>query len=453
MKSILMRSRLFIVLVACIALSGAAALAKQSDSEFRKFRKHFLILEDGKPALSRETCKPIHFVFVNNQSPAGGNGTFEFPYNTLAAAQINSSPNDIIYVLVGDGSDMGQNAGIILQYGQQLLGAGICQSLKTKEGKVTIPAQSPAGLPTISNANVTDPTGLAAVRLRDGHNVVSGLNIVDKLGVFISLSPLIISSAIQIDTGTQYTIKNNTLSSTDNSSTNPLAIGGGEVGTILGGGCMKFTNNIIASANAGDVYGLVFENYGSLFTGSIEVTKNVFRGLNSTSGFVQAFHYDNSDQFPILQTTSSLSLVNNIFASQFNSTPPSVDTVIGIEIVSAPAEYNTVTFDITGNVITLPMGVPANASSPVAGLLLGGFGPGATVVKVHKNAAINSYGVPDYFFLNLSSPFSPSALKVCFSDNIGTRQDLIEAGREFHLGGSKGRHFRNARATASNKVK
>ncbi len=439
MKSILMRSRLFIVLATCIALSGAAVLAKgHSDAKFCKFRDHTLILKGGEPALSRETCKPLFFVFVNNQSPAGGNGTFESPYNTLAAAQINSSPGDIIYVLVGDGSDMGQNAGIILQYGQQLLGAGICQSLKTKEGKVTIPAQSPAGLPTISNTNVTDVTGLAAVRLRDGHNVVSGFNLVDTQGVVVAFGPgmIQISSALQVDTGMQYVIKNNTLS------TPSFAAADANAMNILGGGCMKISNNTYICGNTNDVFGAYVTNGTSLLQGNIEFKHNVFTGMDNNSGFVTGIHYDSSNngQGIFVQTTSSVSIIENIFASQSNTTP--FDNASAILFNSASAPFNTLTFTITGNIMTIPL----NSPTAQADLVVNAFGLGTTLVKVNKNVATNSYGLPGYLFANLSSPFSASALKVCFSsDNVGTREDLIEAGKEFRLGGSKGRHFRSAR--------
>lgn len=440
-------NRLLIIIAVAMTFTGLSVFAA-SEAKFVKFVGNDMILcSHGHESVARnpKTEKKITFWFVNNMSSSSFLGTFESPFNNLAAAQNAAKVNDIIYLFYGDGHDTNQNAGIILQYGQQLLGGGICQEVKTKQGEVKIPPQS-SSLPVISNTLVTDPTGLAAVRLNAGNNVVSGLNIMDNLGIFPSSRPLVISSALQIDTGEKYTIKNNTMSSFD--ARNPLTLGGGEVVTILGGGCIEISKNIFQSRNDGDVYGIVFENTTSLFGNNV-VKKNLFAGIDSKSGFVQAFHYDNSD-FSSLQTTSCLSLTNNIFASSFNSTAPSQDTCVAIELLSEPAAANTVTFIVTENFITLPAGIPQNSNSPLGGLVIAGFGPGTTSAKVSKNVATNSYGVPDYFFLNFSTP---SSFKVCFKDNIGTRQDLIIAGEQSNNGASKGRRFRNTLGALSSKMK
>jgi hypothetical protein len=61
----------------------------------------------------------------NTASSPGDTGTSVLPFNTLAEAQTASAANDIIYVLTGDGTNTGQNAGITLKNGQKLWGQGV----------------------------------------------------------------------------------------------------------------------------------------------------------------------------------------------------------------------------------------------------------------------------------------------------------------------------------------
>jgi hypothetical protein len=64
--------------------------------------------------------------YVNNDdalaAPASDDGTSVDPFNTLAAAQTASSPNDYIFVYYGDGTTTNQSSGIALKNGQHLIG-------------------------------------------------------------------------------------------------------------------------------------------------------------------------------------------------------------------------------------------------------------------------------------------------------------------------------------------
>jgi hypothetical protein len=100
-------------------------------------------------AIDPLTGKPYIFWFVNNTSHS--NGTIESPFPTLIAAQNASSPNDVIYVFPGNGTDTGMDAGIFLQNGQQLLGAGLSYSFSTQFGPILIPAQASQS-PLITNS-------------------------------------------------------------------------------------------------------------------------------------------------------------------------------------------------------------------------------------------------------------------------------------------------------------
>jgi hypothetical protein len=120
-----------------------------------------------KAAINPATGLPWRVWFVDNTSHS--EGTFESPFPTLAQAQNASGPNDMIYVFEGDGTSNGMNAGIVLQDGQKLFGAGTVQSLKTSKGTIHIPTFSQTA-PIITN------TVGSVVFLGNG-NEVSGMNI------------------------------------------------------------------------------------------------------------------------------------------------------------------------------------------------------------------------------------------------------------------------------------
>ena len=202
MKFILTSRQVSLFLVTCLALMSAGVLAKgHSQDLFCKFSGNSLILLGGEPAINPTTGTPYFFVFVDNENPRTGDGTFKNPFPTLAAAQAASAPNNIIYVFPGDRTDKGMNAGITLKAGQQLLGAGIKQRLETTVGSVKIPAQAKC-LPTVSNSDfaATAPSH-GVVVLNAGNNVVSGFNLVDVFGGNTSspFDPSVVSAGIRIE--------------------------------------------------------------------------------------------------------------------------------------------------------------------------------------------------------------------------------------------------------------
>src|SRR5579862_1667702 len=102
-------------------------------------------------AIDPATGRPYFFVFVDNTSHS--NGTYLSPYPTLAQAQANSGPSDIIYVFPGDGTTTGMDSGITLQANQKFWGSGISHSIQTSAGTIFIPAQNNSS-PTITNTNI-----------------------------------------------------------------------------------------------------------------------------------------------------------------------------------------------------------------------------------------------------------------------------------------------------------
>ncbi len=62
--------------------------------------------------------------YVKNDVAAGGTGTKDDPFNTLATAVGSAADGDTIFVFRGDGTDTGQDAGITLTNNQNLIGEG-----------------------------------------------------------------------------------------------------------------------------------------------------------------------------------------------------------------------------------------------------------------------------------------------------------------------------------------
>jgi hypothetical protein len=120
-------------------------------------------------AIDPATGKPFNIVFVNNTSHSLG--TYESPYPTLALAQSNSKPGDIIYVYPGNGTTEGMDAGITLQLNQKFWGSALTRSLETSQGPIVIPAQSTSA-PTMTNI-AGDGITLAAVNQVSGF-IISG---------------------------------------------------------------------------------------------------------------------------------------------------------------------------------------------------------------------------------------------------------------------------------------
>ncbi|MBI3508660.1 MAG: inverse autotransporter beta domain-containing protein [Chlamydiia bacterium] len=137
-------------------------------------RQEIVVIDNTKQnavAINPATGQPYFFVFVNNTSSS--NGTYESPYHSLAQAQNNSSPNDIIYVFPGNGTTAGMDSGIALKAYQKLWGSGISHSIQTSQGTISIPAQSSSS-PIITNTNFdTDGNAITLAT----HNAISGMTL------------------------------------------------------------------------------------------------------------------------------------------------------------------------------------------------------------------------------------------------------------------------------------
>ncbi len=384
--------------------STAMALSQRAVQRVDRFeiipvdRKH-----TKSKAINPATGKPYFFWFVDNTSHSAG--TYESPFNTLAAAESASRPNDVIYVFPGDGTSTGMDTGITLQYGQQLLGAGIDQTLKTTVGKTTVPALA-SGLPMISNAN--DPTGLG-VQLVAANNVVSGLNLQDAIGGLVGS---LYTGGLNVMGGTSALIMNNTFSTQNNGS--GLNIYGGGNNTVI-------KNNIFLGLDTGAGYddgifiaqGPTTPNLG----GTITISNNSFSGANATSTLTAGLDIEPSS----LTATSGLSNLTLVISN--NIIDLSASTIAGsdgIYLDNGNGGPSVFTCSFNGNQIYLPTDPSFNGISIIEDT--GAVGPLA--VTLNDNVVEPSPPTTGYDFINNTG--NPDLLQIDFgSSNVGTRTGPI----------------------------
>ncbi len=126
-----------------------------------------------------DTGVAYNVLHVSNDSAAGGSGTFEAPFDTLADAEAVSATDDIIFVWEGDGTSTGYQTGIVLKDRQLLLGDGVEHLVPTPGGTLfRLPNNLDNVLPTISGM----PT---AVTLAND-NTVRGFNIDNSSGALVN---------------------------------------------------------------------------------------------------------------------------------------------------------------------------------------------------------------------------------------------------------------------------
>lgn len=266
-------------------------------------------------ALNPVTGVPYYFVFVNNTSP-DGNGTFEDPFGTLLAAQINSSPGDVIYTFPGDGTTFGMNAGIILQNNQIFQGSGTPLLAGSSFGNFFIPPQTPNS-PSIDNT-----TGGNTVTLAN-NNTVNGFNISSSGGGF-AISGSSITNAII--TNNLMTSGINLLNSGGNIliDHNGLNILTGVTGIAItnGSGNLQITNNSVTtngSSNAiviTSMQGNVNISSNSIFNAMFGIglggTLNISFALNNNSiNQISGGSNNNGIEIGPSSGTSSGSINNN----------------------------------------------------------------------------------------------------------------------------------------------
>jgi hypothetical protein len=229
--------------------------------------------------------------YVQNIAAAGGNGTFSAPFNTLAQAEAASGPGDIIFVFAGDGTSTGQDAGITLKEGQQLIGEG--QGLEFDNGIVSrgdeIRPQTivePGDFPVITNAagagvTLANQTTVAGVRLEATSEAaifgdsVSGVTITNNQILAPAGGGVVVENLLG-----DLTVTSNTLQDFGN-----LGVGAftNSSATMT---CIVQSNQFLAESGADD--GTVFVAQGQSNM-TLDISQNIFSKIgvgNFSSGLV-----------------------------------------------------------------------------------------------------------------------------------------------------------------------
>jgi hypothetical protein len=280
-----------------------AVLTRRNDHIVRFHR-------DPSLAFNPVTGAPYNVIHVNNTAAAGGDGSAETPYDTLALADGtvnpgNSNPNDVIFVNRGDGTTLNQNAGITLLNGQLFLGDGVAHNIPLAGGGTFLVCNTIDGnRPMISNPGAT------AVTLANG-NTVAGFNIVNSLnaiggnntaGAVIRDNVIqgMLANGVTINNGTgSFTVINNSITNSgtngvfiDNSTGSFLFSGNTITDPIVDairiedtGGTFTFTGNTITSPATG---------INGVFITRAPSSSFVFTG-NTVTGFaLDNIHIDNA---------------------------------------------------------------------------------------------------------------------------------------------------------------
>ena len=136
--------------------------------------------QDLQLAIDPDTGRAYNVYHVDNLAAPGGDGSFERPFDNLAAAETASIADDIIFVNEGGGSTRNMDQGITLKEGQLLLGDGVAHLIPLADGTNFVLCNDVDGLlPSITNSFG------AAVDLA-GRNTVAGFNIDGDAGNIIN---------------------------------------------------------------------------------------------------------------------------------------------------------------------------------------------------------------------------------------------------------------------------
>jgi hypothetical protein len=123
---------------------------------------------------------PTRVWYVSNANASAGDGRDASPFSTLAAAEGPSAPGETIFVLYGNGTAAGYDAGITLKAGQSLTGQGVAADVTAVVNGQTLVLLDAGSAPTVTNAAAG-----ATIRLGTG-NTVQGLNVNSTAGAGIS---------------------------------------------------------------------------------------------------------------------------------------------------------------------------------------------------------------------------------------------------------------------------
>lgn len=289
-------------------------------------------------AINTTTNMAQRVVHVDPNAAAGGNGTVENPYNTLALAQGGSQADDIIFVHPNSGgTSTNLDSGIVLQDRQRLLASTTQHTFTATQGTFDLPGYEAGSKPVLDSSGVT-------VQLANG-NEVSGFKFDDpgdtaiaggtvngfdiNHNAFEHVGSNSARSIYVSDLSGAGTIRNNTITASagnssgdavsvtssgtaqltiaDNTFTRNLSIGGDDAIQVqaLAGADLQFdiTNNQINNFVSAGGYGINTISSGNSLTGNISDNR-IFNGLTISAADYGIYSEVNSG-------TSDLTFNNN----------------------------------------------------------------------------------------------------------------------------------------------
>ena len=344
---------------------------------FQRVDRQEIIVVDTKKekqaVVNPDTGLPYFFVFVDNTSGTSA-GTYEAPFNTLAAAQTHSKASDIIAVFPGDGTTNGMDAGITLKSGQKLWGLSVVHSLRATNGMLKI---SPLAmeLPSITAPGTVITTAV--------NNDVEGLYLIGN-------DSQEILTAVNVN---RASIQNNIFFHKGSAAGINLA---GRVETVTIANNTFIANGISQSVGitAGDI------THG----GNIIISNNLFTANSPSSSLWRGIDFSSSGAHAYLALTCSI--VNNVFNSPANPFSNS----FGIGITFSPIRCL-----IANNKINIPSGM----SGTVAGIscdFSSNLVLPATVTLRNNEVTTFTPAIPAYL---LKQPSGSSVKMNLAPDNIG----------------------------------
>lgn len=209
-------------------------------------------------AINTTTSAAQRVVHVDPNAAAGGDGTVENPYNSLALAQGGSQADDIVFVHPNSGgTSTNLDSGIVLQDRQRLLASTTQHTFTATQGTFDLPGYEAGSKPVLDSSGVT-------VQLADG-NEVSGFRF-DDPG----------DTAISGGTVNGFNINNNTFAHSGLNSTSSIF-----VSDLRGDGVIR--NNTIttsASASSGDAISIASAGTAKITIADNTISRNLSVGGN-----------------------------------------------------------------------------------------------------------------------------------------------------------------------------
>ena len=289
---------------------------------------HIVRFTDGfVAAIDPETGLAYNVLHVNNTAdPAFGDGTFETPFASLAAAEAASMEGDIIFVDAGDGSRQGLDTGFVLQDRQQFLGGGGPSLIPIQDGTLfQIPGTGPR--PTISNPGAQNVITLA------NDNVIRNVNI-DATGAQNGIAGFGVTEGVIEDTNVTGASQN-----------------GVSLNTIAGDWAFRrtvFNNNI----NDGLFITNTTDNSSVFTIEDVVASGNGFEGIN--------FENFRGTQLSVVNTTTSGNGRHGLYVQDFIGEGLDVDLInhtannnggTGVFFDGGDGDLNIINANITGNAV------------------------------------------------------------------------------------------------------